>query len=136
MSLDSLSELEKLRAMMGVLFDHNPDGVCISDAAGNMLTNYGYRVLNADWGIAVKSEFVVPIVVTGIDTGPGVINRLTDRIYNLGINIRAFSIEGEGGYFLGNITLLVKNTDELNQAMTALRAFDWVKSVVRKEDNP
>lgn len=103
--------------------------------AGYLLTNYGYRVLNADWGIAVKSEFVVPIVVTGMDTGPGVINRLTDRIYNLGINIRAFSIEGEGGYFLGNITLLVKNTDELNQAMMALRAFDWVKSVVRKEDN-
>lgn len=39
MSLESLSELEKLRAMMGILFDHNPDGVCISDAAGNMLTN-------------------------------------------------------------------------------------------------
>lgn len=39
MSQESQSELEKLRAMLGILFDHNPDGVCISDAAGNMLTN-------------------------------------------------------------------------------------------------
>lgn len=39
MSQEPQSELEKLRAMLGILFDSNPDGVCISDAAGNLLTN-------------------------------------------------------------------------------------------------
>ena len=102
--------------------------------AGHLLANYGYRVLKADWGNVVKSDFVVPIIVTGMDTGPGVINRLTDRILNMGINIRSFSIDGEGGYFEGHISLIVKNTDELNRAMMALRAFDWVTNVVRKEN--
>lgn len=101
--------------------------------AGHLLANYGYRMLKAEWGNVVKSDFVVPIVVTGMDTGPGVINRLTDRISNMGINIRSFSIDGEGGYFEGNISLIVKNTDELNRAMMALRSFDWVTNVMRKD---
>lgn len=32
-------DLEKMRTMLGILFDANPDGVCISDSAGKMITN-------------------------------------------------------------------------------------------------
>lgn len=39
MSQDMQTELEKLRSMVGILFDNNPDGVCIADSAGNLLTN-------------------------------------------------------------------------------------------------
>lgn len=46
MSEELQTELEKLRTMMGILFDNNPDGVCIADSAGNMVMNpAGMRIL-------------------------------------------------------------------------------------------
>lgn len=46
MSEEVQTELEKLRTLMGVLFDSNPDGVCIADSAGNMMTNpAGMRIV-------------------------------------------------------------------------------------------
>lgn len=98
-----------------------------------MLANYDYRVLKADWGHTVKADFVANIVVIGIDIGPGAIHKLTDAISNMGINIRSFSISGEGGYFEGRIGLVVVNTDELNKTMRALRSFEWVTSVSRAD---
>lgn len=98
-----------------------------------LLANYEYRVLKAEWGATVKADFVATIVVTGIDAGPGVIQQLTDRISGLGINIRSFSISGEGGYFEGRISLVVSNTDQLNQAIIALRQFKFVANVSRME---
>jgi GTP diphosphokinase / guanosine-3',5'-bis(diphosphate) 3'-diphosphatase len=100
--------------------------------ASNLLNNYGHRVLKADWGNVVRSETVVPIVVTGVDTA-GVIQRLTDRLYNLGINIRSFSMTGESGYFEGKISLIVANNDQLNRAIMAIKGFDWVTNVSRAE---
>lgn len=101
--------------------------------AANLMTNYKYRVQEADWGVAHQLEFVVPIIVTGTDIGPGVIHQLTDRLYGLGINLRSFSIDGNGGYFEGKISMVVRNTDELNRAMNALKTFSWVSNVVRQE---
>ncbi|MFN0016424.1 MAG: RelA/SpoT family protein [Saprospiraceae bacterium] len=101
--------------------------------AAFLLTNYAHRVLKAEWGTTVKADFIAAILVTGIDAGPGVIQQLTDRIYGLGINIRAFSITGEGGYFEGRITLVVANIHQLNQAIMALKAFKFVANVSRME---
>lgn len=98
-----------------------------------LLANYEYRVLKAEWGATVKADFVATVLVTGIDAGPGVIQQLTDRISSLGINIRSFSITGEGGYFEGRISLVVSNTDQLNQAIMALKQFKFVASVSRME---
>lgn len=98
-----------------------------------LLANYEYRVLKAEWGATVKADFIATITVTGIDAGPGVIQQLTDRISSLGINIRSFSITGEGGYFEGRISLVVSNTDQLNQAITALKQFKFVANVSRME---
>ena len=98
-----------------------------------LLANYEYRVLKAEWGATVKADFIATITVTGIDAGPGVIQQLTDRISSLGINIRSFSITGEGGYFEGRISLVVSNTDQLNQAIMALKQFKFVANVSRME---
>jgi guanosine-3',5'-bis(diphosphate) 3'-pyrophosphohydrolase len=101
--------------------------------APNLLAHYDYRVLKAEWGNTVKSAFLSTLLVKGVDVGPGVIQRLTDRILKLGINIRSFSISGEGGYFEGRIALIVVNTDQLQRAVLALREFEWVSSVSREE---
>ena len=101
--------------------------------ATHLLANYEHRILKAGWGNTVKADFLTNIIVTGIDSGPGVIHQLTDKISSLGINIRSFSISGESGYFEGRIGLIVANTDQLNLAMRALKSFDWVSNVSREE---
>ena len=101
--------------------------------ATHLLANYDHRILKAGWGNTVKADFLTNIVVTGVDSGPGVIHQLTDKISSLGINIRSFSISGESGYFEGRIGLIVSNTDQLNLAMRSLKSFDWVSNVSREE---
>lgn len=100
--------------------------------AVNLMANYGYRVLRAEWGSHTGTSFKVDLQITGIDSGPGVIERLTQKISsNLGLNIRSFSIEGHQGYFEGKVSLIVKNTDQVTLAIRALKSLEGVSSVVR-----
>lgn len=102
--------------------------------ANNLYAQYGHRILSATWGNISRSDFLAHVVVTGIDTGPGVIQQLTNRIYDLGINIRSFEIKGEGGYFEGHLGLIVVNTDQLQRAILELRRFEWVSNVIRSDN--
>lgn len=102
--------------------------------ATNLMAHYGYRVMKAEWMSTTDSTFVVDLEITGIDDGPGVIERLTNKISTmLGLNIRSFSIEGDEGYFKGRISLLVKNRDQLYMAMQALKNLDNISTVSRVE---
>lgn len=105
--------------------------------ATHLMANYGYRVLKAEWSSAVQSEFVVDLVVTGIDTGVGVIQALTNEISNkLNVDIRSFTIAGSEGVFEGKISIVVKNTDQLTVVLRAIEKVEGVNSVTRviKED--
>jgi GTP pyrophosphokinase len=100
--------------------------------ATNLIAHYGYRVMKADWVSTTNSTFVVNLKITGIDDGPGVIERLTHSIStNLGLNIRSFSIEGNEGYFTGQVSLLVKNTDQLYMAIHGLKNLENISTVTR-----
>jgi guanosine-3',5'-bis(diphosphate) 3'-pyrophosphohydrolase len=101
--------------------------------ASNLYAQYAHRILKAEWGNIAKKDFISEIVITGIDIGSGVISKLTNALADLGINIRSFSISGEGGYFEGRVSMVVANTDHLQQALLALKNFDWVKSAQRAE---
>ncbi|HKK79634.1 MAG TPA: ACT domain-containing protein, partial [Phaeodactylibacter sp.] len=102
--------------------------------ATNLMAHYGYRVMKAEWVSTTDSTFVVDLILTGIDDGPGVIERLTNKISTmLGLNIRSFSIEGDEGYFKGRISLLVKNRDQLYMAVQALKNLDNISTVTRVE---
>lgn len=98
----------------------------------HLMANYGYRVMKAEWTITTNTNFVVDLLITGIDDGPGVIEKLTSTISSgLGINIRSFSISGDEGYFEGKMSLLVSNTDQLNIAIRNLEKLDNVSRVSR-----
>ncbi len=100
--------------------------------ATNLMVNYGYRIMKAEWVVTTDSTFVADLKITGIDDGPGVIERLSHEISSmLNLNIRSFSISGDEGYFKGKISLLVRNTDQLNVAIRSLRNLDYVSSVTR-----
>lgn len=102
--------------------------------ATHLLANYGYRVLKADWEDSINSNFVVELLVTGVDSGPGVIQMLTNELSNkLGINIKSFSIEGKEGFFEGRIGIVVLNKDQLNLVVQSLEKLPGISSVVRTD---
>ncbi len=102
--------------------------------AEHLMTNFGYRALRVDWASKTSTEFVANLIITGVDDGPGVIERVTGEISsNLGLNIRSFSIEGAEGYFEGKVSLIVANTNQLNQVINNLKSLDGVSTVIRND---
>jgi GTP pyrophosphokinase len=100
--------------------------------AANLMVNYGYRIMKAEWVVTDNTTFVTKLRITGIDDGPGVIERLTHNISSLlGLNIRSLNIEGEDGYFEAELSIVVRNTDQLNQAVYALKNLSNVSTVTR-----
>lgn len=100
--------------------------------ATDLLANYGYRVLKADWANIVSNNFVVDLMITGVDSGIGVIQSLTNEISNkLGVNIRSFSIDGHEGYFEGRISIVVINKDQLNLVIKSVERLEGVSTVTR-----
>ncbi len=100
--------------------------------ATHLMANYDYRIRRAEWVTTSNTEFVAELKITGIDDGPGVIERLSHELSSkLRVNIRSFSIEGREGYFEGTIKLLVSNVNQLNLAIRTLQHLDNVSSVVR-----
>jgi GTP pyrophosphokinase len=100
--------------------------------ATHLLANYGYRVLKAEWANIVSNNFVVDLMITGVDSGIGVIQSLTNEISNkLGVNIRSFSIDGHEGYFEGRISVIVINKDQLNVVIKSIEKLEGVSTVTR-----
>ncbi|WP_020569490.1 RelA/SpoT family protein [Neolewinella persica] len=102
--------------------------------AQNLMANYGYRIMRAEWVSTTESSFVVNLKLTGLDSGTGVIERISHEITEMALNIRSFSISGNDGYFEANVSLLVKNKDQLYLAMQGLKNLDHVSTVSREED--
>ena len=103
--------------------------------ATNLMANYSYRVMKAEWVNTTNSSFVADLNITGIDDGIGVIQKLTQQISDaLGLNIRSFSISGKDGYFDANISLLVSNKDQLKLAIKSLLKLKNVTNVERREN--
>jgi len=102
--------------------------------ATHLMASYGYRVLKAEWVSNNSTSFIVKLLITGIDAGPGVIERLSNKISTtLGLNIRSFNIEGNEGYFEGRISIIIDNKNELEKAMRSIKNLDMVSNVSRIE---
>ena len=101
--------------------------------ATNLMANYSYRVMKAEWINTTNSSFVADLKITGIDDGVGVIQKITQQISDaLGLNIRSFAISGKDGYFEAKISLFVSNKDQLNLAIKSLRKLSNVTNVERQ----
>lgn len=102
--------------------------------ATHLMANYGYRIVQVEWAGLEITEFTAELRIVGIDTGPGIIQKIIYEISeNLGINIRAFNISGEEGYFEGRINIFVKNKNQLAVAILRLKQIDGISSVTRVE---
>jgi len=102
--------------------------------ATNLMANYGYRIMKAEWIMTANSSFVADLVITGIDSGPGVIEKMSHTISSrMGLNIRSFHIDGNEGYYEAQVGLLVQNKDQLVLAIRDLQNLEGISSVKRVE---
>ena len=100
--------------------------------ATHLAAKYGYRIMKAEWVYTSGSAFIAELLITGIDEGIGVIERLSRNISSdLGLNMRAFRIESKDGKFESYIKLFIANKDQLNLAIRKLKNLPAVSNVVR-----
>ena len=101
--------------------------------AENLMANYDYRIMKAEWVSTTDHSFVAELRLTGLDSGKGVIERISHEIAEMDLDIRSFTIAAESGTFTCTISLLVRNTDQLRLASRALQNLDNVSTVSRVE---
>lgn len=102
--------------------------------ATQILANFGFRVINAGWDDDKISDFATTLRITGIDSGVGVIQAITDKLASeLKIDIRSLNISGDQGTFTADLQIVVINKDHLNQVKKALLAMPQVSHVSRLE---
>ena len=100
--------------------------------ATHILANFGYRVVSAGWNNENISDFATTLRITGIDSGVGVIQAITDKLANeLKIDIRSLNISGDQGKFIADLQIIVINKDHLNQVKKALMQMPQVGHIER-----
>ena len=102
--------------------------------ATNLMANYGYRIMKAEWVNTTNASFVANLTLRGVDKGKGMIERMTNILSTqLGLNIRSLSIAGNNGFFEGKLSIVVANTDQLAATINTLKAIDEISSVIRED---
>ena len=100
--------------------------------ATHLLANFSYRVLKAEWDGLTETNFMVDLEIEGVDSGPGVIQKISNELSNnLSINIRSFSIEGTEGYFKGKVGIFVLNKDQLRKVIDSIKKLEGIANVTR-----
>lgn len=100
--------------------------------AVSLQSRYANRTLKARWIKSEQSNYLVSLIIKGIDT-VGLVNKVTQIISNdLSVNIRAINISGDDGIFEGNLSLLVEDKIHLSEIIEQLKKIEGVTSVQRK----
>jgi GTP pyrophosphokinase len=85
----------------------------------------------AKWVNAERFTSRVKIEIRGIDR-MGMINDISSVISNnMAIDMRSFSLESNDGIFIGNITLEVKNKDQLEETLKQLKSIQGIDQIKR-----
>lgn len=100
--------------------------------AEHLMSKMAYRCIKARWKNTDLRENVASITLKGIDR-IGIVNRLTEIVSNQqNVNMKSISFETEDGIFEGNITVLVYDTEHLNQLMRKIEQVEGVQRVYRR----
>ena len=99
--------------------------------AQEMMTVFGNRMVKVNWTNHESISFLADIKITGIDK-QGLINEITRIISNdMNLNIKSFHIEAENGITQCSITFYVRNTSNLNEALTKITFVEGITHVTR-----
>ena len=99
-----------------------------------LMSNYGYRIIRAKWGmdhIAEIKTFPVGIKMTGIDS-MGIVSKITDIISKeLQVNMQSLTINSNAGAFEGSIILYIYDTQHLDELLKKIKKLPGMDSVSR-----
>jgi len=97
----------------------------------NLRANYNYRIMLAKWVNSERFINNVKIEIQGMDR-LGVINDISSVISkNMNIDMKSISLSSIDGIFIGNITLEVKNKQQLEEVLSQLRGMTGILSLRR-----
>ncbi len=100
--------------------------------AARLRENLGYRVIPARWAGKGNSQYAITLRVIGHDD-IGIVNNITSIIAKeKNVILRSIDIKSsEDGLFTGTLTIMIDNTNQLNQLIKKLRTVKGVKNLLR-----
>jgi guanosine-3',5'-bis(diphosphate) 3'-pyrophosphohydrolase len=99
--------------------------------ATQLMSNYAYRIVKAQWHSDELVEFMAGVKFTGIDD-VGLVYNITNTIsQELSVNMQSISFESNDGIFEGEVMLFVHDTDHLSSLIKKLKNVPGVLTVVR-----
>lgn len=100
--------------------------------AEQMISKYGYRVVNAKWtSNDGNAQYQADVRIVGIDD-IGLVSRISDLLSrDLKVNIRSMSFDTIDGMFEGRISFFVKDNSHLDNLLIRLKKVKGVLSATR-----
>lgn len=99
--------------------------------AEHLMSKMAYRCIKARWKNSDLRENIASITVKGIDR-IGLVNKLTEIVSNQhNVNMKSISFETEDGIFEGHLTVMVYDTEHLEQLMRKIEQVEGVQRVFR-----
>ena len=99
--------------------------------AQELMRRYPYRIVNTQWTNNGATYYSTILRITGKDES-GVINQLTDIIgKNPHATLRAISVNSSEGLFDGHLTILIDNTEHLEQLISRIKRMPSIMKVNR-----
>ena len=97
----------------------------------SLQANYAYRIMLAKWIDSTQQDFNVFLNVSGTDKF-GLVSQLTRVISNnMHVNIHSLNINGNEGLFKGQLTISVKNIQQLKKLTENIKKIDGIDKVER-----
>ena len=85
----------------------------------------------AKWVDSTQQEFLVQIMVSGIDQ-IGLVNEVTKVISeDMHVNMKGLNFETDGGLFTGKIKVVVKNNTLIKKLIERLNKINGIDKVIR-----
>jgi GTP diphosphokinase / guanosine-3',5'-bis(diphosphate) 3'-diphosphatase len=100
--------------------------------AEQMISRYGYRVVNARWtNNDGQAHYLADVRIVGIDD-IGLVSRITDLLSrDLKVSMRSINIDTNDGMFEGRISLFVKDSAHLDNLLLRLKRVKGVLNASR-----
>ncbi len=101
----------------------------------HLQSKMAYRCIKATWKNTDLKESLASITVRGIDS-KGIVNKITNIVTNEhDVNMKSISFETNDGIFIGVMTVLVFDTEHLDQLMQKFEDVEGVERVFRHAED-
>ena len=93
---------------------------------------YPYRIMQIKWIKSEDNTFTsANLKITGVDK-VGLVGTIMNMITNdLRVNMRSINFNSKGKTFIGNVSVMVKDNEHLNQLIAKINKVDGVDKVIR-----